>query len=54
MNFNITEEIKKALKSFGYSTSNTEITTVSYHRYSVKAKGFLVGIYDIDRHTFVD
>lgn len=54
MNFNIKEEIITALQSLGYSTSNIEITPVSFHRYSVKAGGDLVGIYDLDRHTFVD
>ena len=54
MNFNIKEEIISALKSLGYSTSNIEISPVSFHRYSVKADGVLVGIYDTDRHTFVD
>lgn len=54
MNFNIKEEIITALKSLGYSTSNVEITPVSFHRFSVKAGGVHVGIYDLDRHTFVD
>ena len=54
MNFNIKNIIISALKSLGYSTSNVEITPVAFHRYSVKAGGVLVGIYDLDRHTFVD
>lgn len=54
MNFNIKEEIITALKSLGYSTSNIEITPAAFHRFTVKAGGVLVGIYDLDRHTFVD
>ena len=54
MNFNIKNIIINALISLGYSTSNVEITPVAFHRFSVKAGGVLVGIYDLDRHTFVD
>lgn len=48
------QEIKKALKALGYRESDIEIEAISYRRLSVSTGDDHIGIYDLDRHTFVD
>lgn len=50
----VTTEIKEALDKLGYKDVIFTVNEVSFHRFSVYIKEALVGIYDIDRHTFVD
>lgn len=50
----VKKEIKQALESLGYDTSHFEIATASYHRLIVFVNDVRIGIYDMDKHTFVD
>lgn len=47
-------EIKKALEALGYKNPDFEIATASFHRVVVWVGDVTVGIYDMDKHTFVD
>lgn len=49
-------DIIKALKVLGYKVEggNVRITEVSYNRYQVFHNGHPVGIWDVQRSTFVD
>lgn len=48
------QEIKKALKALGYRESDIEIEAISFRRLSASTGDDHIGIYDLDRHTFVD
>lgn len=50
----VKQEIKKALEALGFDAFTFEIATVSFHRVVVFVKDVRIGIYDLDRHTFVD
>ena len=56
MAMSIKEEITQAVKNLGYSLDRykVEIEPLSYHRLITKLNGKRLGIYDIDKHTFVD
>lgn len=48
------QEVRQALANLGYKSSSVEIATVGYHRLAVWADDVRIGVYDMDRHTFVD
>jgi hypothetical protein len=50
----VKQEIKKALEALGYKDFQFEIATASFHRLIVWVNDVRIGIYDLDRHTFVD
>lgn len=51
----IRTEIETAMKFLGYRGMElVGIKNIAYRRYKVTYSGMFVGIYDIDRHTFVD
>lgn len=50
----IKQEISTAVENLGLSFSKIEIATASYHRLIVWADDIRIGIYDMDRHTFID
>jgi hypothetical protein len=47
-------ELHKAVKALGYKNYALEIATASYHRVIVFVNNERIGVYDMDRHTFVD
>ncbi|HHZ05793.1 MAG TPA: hypothetical protein GX401_03225 [Clostridiales bacterium] len=49
----IKDEVIQAVRSLGYK-GKVEIATASYHRLIVWVDDVRVGIYDLDKHTFVD
>jgi len=51
---NIKQEIQKVVEALGYKEFKLEIATVSYHRLIVWVDDVRLGIYDMDKHTFVD
>lgn len=49
------EEVKNAMRSLGYLTSRIELFPIDDIRCKVIYSGHLtIGIYDFNRHTFVD
>lgn len=50
----IKQEIQKAVEALGYKNFKLEIATLSYHRLVVFVNDVRIGIYDMDKHTFVD
>ena len=49
------EEIKQAIKALGFrSPSTVGIKSVSLDRYLVRVNDENIGIYDTNKHTFVD
>jgi hypothetical protein len=50
----VKQEIQKAVEALGYKNFKLEIATASYHRLIVWVDDVRVGIYDLDKHTFVD
>ncbi len=49
------EEVKNAMRSLGYLTSRIELFPIDDIRCKVIYSGHLmIGIYDFQRHTFVD
>lgn len=48
------KEVKQALEALGYKDFRFEIATAAFHRLIVWVNGVRVGIYDMDKHTFVD
>lgn len=50
----IKNEIQKAVEALGYKNFKLEIATASYHRLIVWVDDVRIGIYDLDKHTFVD
>ena len=50
----VKQEIKKALEALGFDAFTFEIATASFHRLIVWVDDVRVGIYDMDKHTFVD
>ncbi len=49
------EEIKKAMAALGYLTEHIELEDLDDSRSKVIYDGhFTIGIYDFNRHTFVD
>lgn len=53
----ISVEISEAVKALGFSQAaagDAEISYHSWHRWRVQIPGKLDGVYDLDRHTFVD
>jgi len=49
----VKQEIQKAVEALGYK-GKVEIATLSYHRLIVFVDDVRLGIYDMDKHTFVD
>lgn len=49
----IVEEIKAALEKLGYKEPIFEVKEIAFHRFKVTTEQ-MTGIYDTDRHTFVD
>ena len=47
-------ELEKAAESLGYSNAKVDYKDEGYHRATVTINGEDIGIYDFDRHTFVD
>lgn len=49
-------DVVKAMKALGYKaeSGNIRIVEVSYNRYRVFHNGHPVGIWDVQRNTFVD
>ena len=55
MNMSKIEEIKKAMVALGYLTEHIELEDLDDIRSKVIYDGhFTIGIYDFNRHTFVD
>ena len=50
----VKQEIQKAVEALGYKNFKLEIATISYHRLVVFVNDIRIGIYDLDKHTFVD
>lgn len=52
----ISKEIAQALMDLGYGTSEitVHIKGISPNRLRVEVDGDAIGIYDLDKHTFVD
>lgn len=50
----VKQEIQKAVEALGYKNFKLEIATSSYHRLVVFVNDVRIGIYDMDKHTFVD
>lgn len=48
------EEIRKALEILGYKIIGVNVYEVGHHRYTAWKGKNCLGIYDTDRHTFVD
>lgn len=46
--------IRESLKALGYTKGHCAATPLGFNRYNVLVDGLSVGIYDIDRKTFVD
>lgn len=49
----VKQEIQRAVEALGYK-GKVKIATVSYHRLVVFVNDVRLGIYDLDKHTFVD
>jgi hypothetical protein len=47
-------ELARAAEALGYSNPQVDYKHDSFHRVSVTINGDEIGIYDFDRHTFVD
>ena len=47
-------ELEKAAEALGYRDAKVDYKHDSFHRVSVTINGDEIGIYDFDRHTFVD
>lgn len=54
MNTAITAEIMDAVGALGYSLVYVTAEEISPGRYLVRLSGQEIGIYDTNRHTFVD
>ena len=50
----VKQEIQKAVEALGYKNFKLEVAPVSYHRLVVFVNDIRIGIYDLDKHTFVD
>ncbi len=51
----IKDEIVEAVRALGYSEIAIRIEPITYRRYRVTVKGGeKIGIYDADKHTFID
>ncbi len=51
----IKDEIVEAVRALGYSKITIRIAIVAHQRYKVSVKdGETIGIYDADKHTFID
>lgn len=50
----IKKDIAKAIVSLGYKERQSSIHKIAYNRFAVFVGSFQVGIYDAERHTFVD
>lgn len=50
----IKKDIAKAIVRLGYKEKQSSIHKIAYNRFAVFVGSFPVGIYDAERHTFVD
>lgn len=50
----IKKDIAKAIVSLGYKERRSSIHKIAYNRFAVFIGSFQIGIYDAERHTFVD
>lgn len=50
----VKSEVQRVVEALGYKDFKLEIATASYHRLIVFVNGERLGLYDMDRHIFVD
>ena len=48
------EEVRQALVTLGYKLTGVNVYEISHHRYTAWQGKTCLGVYDTDRHTFVD